>query len=468
MIIKIRNFGPIREYTFDIRKDMHLIFGGNSVGKSYAITVVYLIIKSFLDNQDAYLDYLLRFKPNYLPEKINYKDIVTDQDVIKKDVLTILKNYIEETLISRLTNSLVATFYLMENLQNQFTNDKLEIEFNVRGLKVCIGIDDNRLYVSGIELLNQIEVKRIKANRHCRRDKDKIVLYYVEGNLQLFNAHVMELSVLLYSFLSSGIRDHIGAVYFLPASRSGLYQALSAFGPIFAELSKNRAYLSKKIELPGISEPLSDYFISLSEIGFSRRGLAASKFNAIASLIEDEVLHGRVEYDAKTKKIMFLPNNTNLKLDLASTSSMVSELSPIVSFIRYILRRSDRRSRYHIQESRNGAKPLVFIEEPEAHLHPENQAKIMSIFARLVENDVKIIVTSHSNYMFNKANNLILEGKISVDRLQASIFKNTENGSVGENIETDNLGIADENFLDVAEELYREKMSLIERLNEND
>ncbi|WP_180818266.1 hypothetical protein, partial [Vibrio parahaemolyticus] len=74
----------------------------------------------------------------------------------------------------------------------------------------------------------------------------------------------------------------INSVHYLPASRSGLYQALSAFGQIIAELSKNRSFLSKKIELPGISEPVSDYFIRLSDIRVQKKSFEDKEINKIA------------------------------------------------------------------------------------------------------------------------------------------------------------------------------------------
>jgi predicted ATPase len=46
--ISIHCLSPIDSYEFDLDKDFHLIVGRNSVGKSYAITVVYLILKAFL------------------------------------------------------------------------------------------------------------------------------------------------------------------------------------------------------------------------------------------------------------------------------------------------------------------------------------------------------------------------------------------------------------------------------------
>ena len=45
MIIELQNFGPIKSFKFDTDKDIHAIFGKNNIGKSYAISAVYLILK---------------------------------------------------------------------------------------------------------------------------------------------------------------------------------------------------------------------------------------------------------------------------------------------------------------------------------------------------------------------------------------------------------------------------------------
>jgi len=46
--ISIRSLGPVRSYEFDLDKDLHLIVGANSVGKFYALTFIYLILKALL------------------------------------------------------------------------------------------------------------------------------------------------------------------------------------------------------------------------------------------------------------------------------------------------------------------------------------------------------------------------------------------------------------------------------------
>ncbi|WP_062153640.1 AAA family ATPase [Beggiatoa leptomitoformis] len=245
--------------------------------------------------------------------------------------------------------------------------------------------------------------------------------------------------------------DSINDVYYLPASRSGLYQALNAFGAIFAELAKNRSFTSKPISIPAISEPVADYFLHLSNIT-SRK--SNHDLQSYIEEIEKEILQGSVEFNSETKHLLFTLSNLPLVLDLSVTSSMVSEISPIVAYLKYILSTNKKQ------------KPLIFIEEPEAHLHPENQVKLMAVFARLVkDNKIKLVATSHSNYIFNKASNLVIDNKIDRGKFVAVLFANTSEGSETRALETDEYGIEDDNFIDTAESLYTEKMALFDKLN---
>ena len=139
---------------------------------------------------------------------------------------------------------------------------------------------------------------------------------------------------------------------------------------------------------------------------------------------------------------------------------MVSEISPIVAFLKYIISAENRKNRK--------VKSILFIEEPEAHLHPNNQIMLMEIFAQLINMDVKLIMSSHSNYVFNKINNLILSGKLDYNIYDPIVLEETLNGSVSKHVVVDELGADDENFVDVSEDLYNEREEIIENLNKED
>ncbi len=51
---------------------------------------------------------------------------------------------------------------------------------------------------------------------------------------------------------------------------------------------------------------------------------------------------------------------------------------------------------------------LLIIDEPELNLHPDNQRKMASLIARLVNSGVKVMVTTHSDYLVREINNRIM------------------------------------------------------------
>jgi predicted ATPase len=178
----------------------------------------------------------------------------------------------------------------------------------------------------------------------------------------------------------------------------------------------------------------------------------------LAKEIEQTILGGEVIFDDDTKKMIYKPYNTDLYLEMFQVSSMAAEISPLVLFLKYIIAPS---------HNKKESKSLLFIEEPEAHLHPEIQVKLMEIFAKLVKENIKIIITSHSDFMFNKMNNLILEKKLDVSNISAIIFEQSEQGSISKVLPTDKLGVEDENFITTIEHLFNERTEIIERLNKD-
>lgn len=56
------------------------------------------------------------------------------------------------------------------------------------------------------------------------------------------------------------------------------------------------------------------------------------------------------------------------------------------------------------------AKPqdILLIDEPELNLHPDNQRKMAKVIARLVNAGIKVLITSHSDYLLREINNSIM------------------------------------------------------------
>lgn len=487
MLISIKNAGPISSFEIDTDVNFNLLLGENNIGKSYSITLIYCIIKNMIEFKDIsrlfplHLEYGIELNndPEFI-DLVNFKGDIKD---ISEFTEKHFKKAIQATLIRSIEDSLKASFPSLKQLKKEGMeqNPTFTIKSLMGDLVFEACGDDLRVITTpGDDEISLVKSEKVKIDPpgssysfYFDRDGDE------PKHSMSFGEQFM-LKVILpkqAAYIKESLGD-IEAIHYLPASRSGLYQALSAFGQIIAELSKKRSFLSQKIELPGISEPVSDYFIKLSELTANKKEIDNKNVAAIANKIEKELLNGEVIFNNKTKQLMFKPLGSSMNLELSSTSSMVSEIAPIVTYLRYILSRKVKinkhfpRRRLSKDSQEEQSRQIIIIEEPEAHLHPEIQVKLTDAFEDIIENEVNMIITSHSNYIFNKVNNLILSNYVH-DKLtgfnektvKTSLFKKSKEGAIVFNPETDSLGIEDENFIDVTDVLLKEKFKLLEEFN---
>jgi predicted ATPase len=154
---------------------------------------------------------------------------------------------------------------------------------------------------------------------------------------------------------------------------------------------------------------------------------------------------------------------------------MVSELSPLVLYFKHILNNKyssiNNRDKFFFDpfydeaygRKKNKGYDILFIEEPEAHLHPEVQVKLIEIFAKLSGLNLKIFITSHSNYMFNKINNILIKNEIDKDKVMVyHLVKSIEGTEMNSEMKITDDGINDENFQDVSEKLYYERLNYLD------
>ncbi len=466
MKIIIERFGPIDKFEYDLDKELIVTYGNNNIGKSYAMQIVYLLLKTFIGNNTFMVS--ARYNQMYLyPRHIGiplpYKKI---ENIVKsfKESNQQIKDITHDVV--KETNNLISAVFMPEfvnSCKNTFGNFEKNIEKNPiitiihKEYRFDINLKANTIEVT-VEI-KSVYLKKTVSDFHKSRNFSSHLDIYVVDNIDDIEKPVnLVIKEIRENFMQYvwNLSNNFDNVYFLPASRSGIYAGMNAFGSIVAELSRNRAYITRKIEFPGISEPISDYFIALSNIKIKTN----ENLEKIYSEIEDKILKGKVTFEKNKNALVYKPNNVNAAYEMTEVSSMVSEISPIVAFLKYIISAENRKNR--------NAKSILFIEEPEAHLHPNNQIMLMEIFAQLINMDVKLIMSSHSNYVFNKINNLILSGNLDHNIYDSIVLEETLNGSVSKHVPVDELGANDENFVDVSEALYNEREEIIENLNKED
>ena len=515
MKITLENFGPIHRVEFDLSKDLNVIFGKNNIGKSYAITALYILLKHLLagfrgghiygfGSQRLFKAAGIYGFPAAFTQSFQEVEATgtsspliaalteargafrKNQDLLEYDLSAHLTPLLQQSFASMLeellTNSFNNSFQSVEGLTNFLSEGSLRIVVESSEISLFLSARDNAIVLDDVKLRHTIVARRSKLNLRPAVSEGHTTVYFKMSALRKGDQarQIGEDAVAVVKALrkvESGFADELRsvthAIYFLPASRSGLYQALSTFGALFAELSKSRTFVTKGISLPNISEPVADYFLQLSNM---KPEAEDGEVSAIARQIEQEVLGGEVGFNEQTKKLYFRQQGMDQEMDLSFASSMISEIAPIVAYFKYILREETAyETRTALGQDGNPLTEktsllrlppsLIFIEEPEAHLHPAVQVKLLEFFARLTKHNVKVVMTSHSNYMFNKLSNLLLAGELEPEKVGSYLMRATPEGSVMDAtaMRAEEEGIVDENFVDVAEQLYNERLEAYDK-----
>ncbi|MCU0346170.1 MAG: AAA family ATPase [Saprospiraceae bacterium] len=174
----------------------------------------------------------------------------------------------------------------------------------------------------------------------------------------------------------------------------------------------------------------------------------------------ENIFNGKISIESGSKKIIYTPDKGDEIIPIENAASMVSELAPFVLHLLFLINRRSDKSWLK--------PPLLIIEEPEAHLHPKLQVQLMEIFAELTKHNVKVILTSHSNYMFNQLSNMLLKKEIAPEKVGVYHMVMTEKGSIVKpDMQATEEGIEDHNFAGVAQKLYQERLETYEALNED-
>lgn len=72
---------------------------------------------------------------------------------------------------------------------------------------------------------------------------------------------------------------------------------------------------------------------------------------------------------------------------------------------------------------------LVYIEQPEIHLHPRAQVALAPILARAAERGVRLVVETHSALLLRAVQTLVAKGELATDLVKLHWFHRSQNGA---------------------------------------
>lgn len=84
---------------------------------------------------------------------------------------------------------------------------------------------------------------------------------------------------------------------------------------------------------------------------------------------------------------------------------------------------------------------LVYLEQPEIHLHPRAQAALAKILVDAANRGVRVIVETHSDLLLTRIQALVAEGAISTDKVKLHWFQRQDDGATEvKSADLDNAG----------------------------
>lgn len=478
--MSIQDFGLIKEADIKL-KPLTIFVGENNTGKSYIAQFIYALTRSVSDLGELSARY---GHPLY---QKSLRGIKYDGNTINAFKRRLPSDW-EKSIESRRGLDFEVRF---SDLPRKMKNDCVEIVRNeLQRLKIHLEKELKEGY--GVRSIGDLNTKLKRGSSFIIKiENDKPLLkaaFSAEKN------HLRQEEDIRFSLLGTRIRTHISPfvsrvvireglspmetirwlmsltvmssvnsftsifpenAYYLPAARSGILQGQKLIARA-GLMSLKRAGMNamSMSKLPGVVVDFLEQIYSIDKD-------LKSDFGNLAKNIEKSLIAGAISIIDRKEELpeIYFDVKEMGRFPLHRTSSMVSELAPIILMLRYLIARND----------------IVILEEPESHLHPKLQREFARIIANFVREGIIVLITTHSDYFVEQLSNVIAlsskaeEVKNKLGYKESDIIYGNEVGAyrfshgrdgftVVKELEIDKYGISDSGFADVAEGLYDESI----------
>lgn len=463
LTLGISNLGPVRKATVAM-EPLTVLVGPNNSGKSVLATAMYAALSAttgqgdyitpawsfplssmptpsdaLAESQDEVLELLTRAEPPTVaelsPGLVAYIEQVLDYGL----------HVYGRAVLAALERGFGATASELRRKSSQSKSAQLVIEDDSLAWRVTIsiGTKSSRVYTRSPNVAAAI-------SRLDRPGWRRLRTRFAPTTMQRRVIQLLASEVVRGMF--SGLRPTL----YLPAARSGLMQGQRAIAGAIVR----RASLAgiEDVRVPALSGVVADFLSRLITIQESRY----SGFAGEADRLERQIMHGHLSIinSASGSPDIIFTTDEGSSFPIHRTSSMISELAPVVLMLRTWLDPGD----------------TLIIEEPEAHLHPATQILLAQSVARLVNLNLQVVLTTHSEFFLQQLNNAILaagagpavanrlglkQERLPSDNVAAYLFEPSSDGTMVRRLEVrPDEGIPESGFSAVAEALYDQAVAL--------
>jgi hypothetical protein len=386
MKLRIDNLGILYSADLEIG-DLTVICGKNNTGKTYATYAIYGLLRSWR-----------RLSQDILPRVSSTELAETGKTTIDlSDVVLKRWNSYCSTIAKRFQASLPS---VLAADYERFTNTRLQITIpppqNIRDIELdgIKGNDSNKS--SGL-----LSYKKEKDSFHLTfsllsNDRDSLSNRAVTALANELLQDLFFAPAFPTPFMAS--TERTGAAIFqgeLNFSRTRILEAL-------ASSVKNNSKVRPQDILPAVLNEFDpryalpvqdnvDFVNRLGSLSHQKSELAVKHPDLLADF--QNIIGG--EYKVSRNAVSFVPKKTRTKLSLGESSSAVRSLLDVGFYLQHQAKTGD----------------LLMIDEPELNLHPENQRLITRLLTRIVNSGIKVLITTHSDYIAKEINILSLLDK---------------------------------------------------------
>lgn len=396
MKFTFKKLGKLDEAEIEV-KDLTIVCGENNTGKTYLLYAIY-----------GFWAYLVRSGIPFLSDgsrevlKTQKKIVLNIEETFSIEKINdFLGKVAEEYASTQIHRDFVANPKFFENLKMNIElshNDCLQV---INDLKLQVKNDLKRKFQSlqsGIESSNGQVVTfnfAIKDNfLHITQEESNLDISHI---FSILNREIKESvfqSFYKNNFFSTSERT--GIVIFkeeLDFKRRQLLEFANKAKEVNHMELFNHFYMDYK---DTYSKPIKD------EAEFIRNLLAYAKLKRSKGVKESEqsllnmkqledIIGGILELSSDGT-IYFKPNkNKSLRLTMDHVSSSIRSILSLY---------------FYIRDQGHKENQLLMIDEPEMNLHPKNQRAMARFLATLVNQGIKVMVSTHSDYLVRELNHL--------------------------------------------------------------
>lgn len=477
----VENFGPVSEGEI-VLKPLTIFVGPNTSGKSYICMLIYSILMSINQTRgknDKDVPPIIRFIARDILDESIIKNmpnkLISEMRQSSESFEPISK--ITDELTDLLNKRLFQEVYekkLTEELSYSFSSQLSELT-SIGQKKTCIRINFNNNNVSLVINKDNLKLIDYKVGDIDENFKEFLNIYLRRRSLSYLDNTEKDKEILDSMFFTEALVSSLIIInidlfknlqaqcYYLPAARSGLFQMHRT---LIDKMVKKSTYSEmERPVLPRLAGVIANFISTINNLPDKKSDLYNLVMKFESEIIRGELLNRKVD-GTDSHEIKYIHKNKEIPLHLVS--STISELAPIILYLKYVV----------------SFKDTLIIEEPESHLHPGNQRLLARLLVNLVRKGVNIIITTHSPYLIEQLSRFIMLSKVDAKKrvekykydpneflvaneVATYMFKYSKNDMFKiENLEITTEGIPQDEFTKIDEILYEEFLRIQRDLND--